>query len=139
MPDTGVVEREVRHYTVNTPAGTPIASPQVFPLVMPPRRVHLIQWRVPAGAAGLMGWRLTMGGVQVLPTPGTDLWVIAAGESGSWNIEEFPDSGAWQVTSYNTGTFTHALYLAFHVDHAGRRDQPQLTLAELDPDQVGAS
>ena len=124
MPEIGTIEREVRHYTTLVPAGTPVAAPQVTNLVMPPRRVHAVQWRVPPGAAGLMGWRLTMGGVQVLPTPGTDQWVIAAGESGQWAIEEFPDSGAWQVTAYNTGAFAHSVYHAFHVDHAGRRADP---------------
>lgn len=124
MADIGTIEREVRHYTVGIAAGTPIATPQVTSLAMPPRRVHSVDWRVPPGAAGLMGWRLTMGGVQVLPTPGTDLWVIAAGESGRWDISEFPDSGAWQITGYNTGAFPHNVYLAFHVDHAGRRPDP---------------
>lgn len=131
MPDYEAIEREVRHYTVTTPAGTQIAAPQVQTLVMPPRRVHVIDWRVPPGPNGLLGWRLTMGGVQVLPTPGTDLWVIASGETGHWDIEEFPDSGAWQVTSYNTGAFSHQLFLAFHVDHAGRRDLPDLILQGL--------
>lgn len=122
--DAAAGEREVRAYTVTVPGGTTQASPQVTQLAMPPRAVRAVTWRVPKGPQGLMGWRLTMSGVQVLPTPGTDLWVIADGEQQTWDISEFPDSGSWQVTAYNTGTYAHALYLVFHVSHAGRDTEP---------------
>lgn len=114
---------EQRNYTVTCPAGVAIASPRIFPLTMPPRRVARIHWRVPTGPLGSFGWRLTMGGVQVLPTPGNDLWLIADGDSGDWTVADLPDSGAWQVTAYNTGANPHSLYLEFTLDLLGDQDQ----------------
>jgi hypothetical protein len=65
---------------------------------------------------GSLGWRLSMGKVQVLPDPTTDLWVVADGETGTWSLDDLPDSGAWQVTAYNTGSSSHKVYLEFAVD-----------------------
>jgi hypothetical protein len=111
---------EVRNFTVTTPAGTAKATPLVTSLTMPPRRVARVHWRVPTGPMGSLGWRLTMGGVQVLPTSGGDAWVIASGESGAWVVQDLPDSGAWQLTSYNTGSNPHAVYLEFTLDVLGQ-------------------
>jgi hypothetical protein len=117
-------EREIRRYTVTIAAGTPVASPQVTALAMPPRAVRAVTWRVPKGHQGLTGWRLTMSGVQVLPTPGTDQWVTTDNAQETWDIREFPDSGAWQVTAYNLGNYPHSVFLTFHVEHAGRVPEP---------------
>lgn len=62
-----------------------------------------------------------MGGVPVLPLP-TGTYVIADGESGSWSVEDLPDSGAWQVTAYNTGAFNHSVYLDLFCDLIGLDD-----------------
>lgn len=105
---------QVRHFTATIPAGTPIAAPVVVDISFPPYIVESIEWRVPPGPLGVMGWRLTMGKVQVLPTAG-DLWIIADDHSAT--IRPSPDlsSGAWQVTGYNTGANPHSVYLAFHL------------------------
>lgn len=51
----------------------------------------------------------------MIPTD-SDPWVIDDGHAGTFALDGYPDSGAWQVTGYNTGTFAHSVYLAFHVD-----------------------
>lgn len=107
--------REVRHFTATIPAGTPIAAPATVAIAMPPRIVRSIYWRVPNGPMGNFGWRITMGKVQVIPSAG-DLFVVANDEHGTWEVHDFPDSGAWEVTGYNTGANPHSVYLAFHVD-----------------------
>ena len=112
--------REVRHFTVTIPAGTPIATPVTTSINFFPRKVHQIYWRVPNGPQGQMGWRLTMHTIQVLPTPGSDLWVIANDEHDTWTVDEMPDSGAWEVTGYNTGAYSHSVYLAFSVNPTSR-------------------
>lgn len=106
---------EVRNFTATIPAHTPVASPVVVGIAFPPRIVASIDWRVPGGPLGLMGWRLTMGGIQVIPTAG-DLWVIADGHSGVIRPSAELSSGAWQVTGYNTGANPHSVYLVFHLD-----------------------
>lgn len=114
---------EVRHFTPQIPAGTPQAAPAVISMAFPPRTVLRIEWRVPPGPSGKMGWQLTMGGAAVLPfPPGT--WIIADGQAGEFSGGALPDSGAWQLTGYNTGTFPHTVYVTFHL--AAIRRPPQL-------------
>lgn len=107
--------REIRHFTATAPAGTPQANPVTISIAFPPRIVREIYWRVPNGPMGTFGWRLTMGGVQVIPTAG-DAWIVANDEHGTWPMDGWPDSGAWQVTAYNTGANPHSVYLAFSLD-----------------------
>lgn len=107
--------REVRHFTATIPASTPLTAPVTVPIAMPPRIVRSVYWRVPNGPMGVFGWQLAMGGVIVLPTAG-DLYVVANDEHDTWYPEGHPDSGAWQVIGYNTGTSPHSVYLAFSVD-----------------------
>lgn len=97
------------------PAGTPKTAPFTTDTSFPDRVVRLVTWRVPPGPAGVMGWRLTMGGVQVVPLPAGS-WIVTDSAQGQWALDGQPDSGAWQVTGYNTGVFPHAVYLDFHVD-----------------------
>jgi len=109
------VADEVRHLTATIPAGTASTAPAVVSIAFPPRTVRTIDWRVPPGPSGLMGWRLTMGGVQVLPDDSAP-WVIDDNHAGTFVTDGYPDSGAWQVTGYNTGIYAHSVYLTFHLD-----------------------
>jgi hypothetical protein len=123
------VADDVRHFTATIPAGTQIANPFTQDISFPPRVVRTIDWRMPPGAAGTTGWRLTMGGVQVVPHL-SDPWVIDDGHAGTFALDGYPDSGAWQVTGYNTGTHPHAIYFVFHLDLV--RPKPRLA-APLSP------
>lgn len=106
---------EIRHFTATIPAGTPLAAPVIVDIGFPPRVVTSIDWRVPPGPAGLMGWDLTMGGVRVIPTQG-DRYIIADGQSGTIRPSRELSSGAWQVRGYNTGGQPHSVYLVFHLE-----------------------
>lgn len=105
---------EAREYQATIPAATPSSAPVTISLNMPPRIVQRVDWRVPPGNQGTLGWRLTMGKVQVLPHI-VQPWVIGEGIRGTWQVEGLPDSGAWEVTGYNTGSHPHAVYVVFHV------------------------
>lgn len=103
---------EVRSFAVTIPAGTPLEAPATFDVSFPPRDVVAVHWKVPPGPSGLMGWRLTMsGGNAVVPTGGG--WVIADNESDTWPLTGQPDSGAWEVTGYNTDIYDHTVYVDF--------------------------
>lgn len=125
---------EIQHFTATVPAGTPKLTPVTVAIAMPPRIVLSVDWRVPAGPMGVFGWYLAMGGVPVQPQPG-GTFVVAHDEHGSWNLAGQPDSGAWQVIGYNTGTNPHSVYLAFHVDLIERPAQlaPLLPAWEIGP------
>lgn len=120
---------EIQHFTVTIPASTPIAAPVTVAITIPVRIVTQVDWRVPNGPLGLMGWRLAMGGVKVLPLG--DDWVVANGESGTWHLTDQPDSGAWQVIGYNTGTHPHKVYVALHCDLVIRRRQQPAPLPAI--------
>lgn len=122
---------EIREAAATIPAHTPAAAPVTVDVSFPPRVVRSVSWRVPNGPMGVFGWRLTMGGVQVLPDAGV-AWVLANDESGTWVTGAAPDSGAWAVTGYNTGAYPHTVYLTFHLDlPAARRPEIQLVPAAL--------
>lgn len=107
---------DIRHFTVTVPAGVPATSATVFPITMPPRTVRRIDWRVPNGPLGLMGFLLQVKGGVVLPVAGAFVFVVANGETGYWELDNYPDSGDWQVAMYNTGVNPHSVYLTFHID-----------------------
>ena len=107
--------RDAYAFDVTIPAGTPVAAPVTVDTSFPPRRVWAIHWRVPPGAAGLMGFRITSGGAQVFPVkPGT--WLIRSGDAETLPVAGAHDSGKWDVTGYNTGVFPHTIHVVYHTE-----------------------
>lgn len=104
----------VQAFIATVPAGTPKAAPTTITLDVMPGVIDVIKWRVPPGPRGNLGWVLSMGGVQVIPE-NSPTYIIADNDTDSVAISGLPDSGAWQLVGYNTGTFDHSVYLDFHV------------------------
>lgn len=97
------------------PAGTPQANPQYTSIEIPPRLLTRIDWRVPPGPQGNMGFLISMGDIPVLPLP-AGTYIIANDQAGTWLLDDQPDSGAWQVTAYNTGSYPHSVFLTLYCD-----------------------
>lgn len=108
----------VQAFSATITAGTALATPMRVALSVLPGTIDLIRWRVPPGPRGTFGWQLTMGGVQVIPE-NSGQYIIADNEYDSIFVSGLPDSGAWQVTGYNTGANNHTVYLYFHVTPIG--------------------
>lgn len=104
----------VQAFTATITAGTPINSPMTVTLNVMAGVIDAIKWRVPSGPRGNLGWILAMGGVQVIPENQGN-YIIADDDTDTIQISGLPDSGAWQVIGYNTGSFNHTIYLDFHV------------------------
>lgn len=104
----------VQVFEATVTAGTPIASPMTITLNVMAGVIDAIKWRVPSGPRGNLGWILAMGGVQVIPE-NTGNYIIADNDTDTIQISGLPDSGAWQLIGYNTGSFNHTVYLDFHV------------------------
>lgn len=113
-PGLTAVATSVIALTATVPAGTAKASPVVVALGVGTNLIDKIHWRVPPGPRGNLGWYLSMGGVQVLPSDAGG-WVVADDEADDWTIEGLPDSGSWELTGYNTGSYDHTVYLYFEV------------------------
>lgn len=122
---------DIRHFTATLPAGAGSFTVSTISLAMPVRVVRRVDWRVPHGPMGTMGWVLAMGGVPVLPTSNYD-WVIADGETGYWEVDGYPDSGAWQLQGYNSGANLHSVYLTFHCQFPARPRAARPLLSPLD-------
>jgi hypothetical protein len=106
------VATSVTELVATIPAGTIPPAFVTVPLTIESATISGVRWRVPPGPRGNMGWALAMGGVQVLPDDAGS-FIIADDEYDTWQIENLPDSGAWQCIGYNTGTFDHSIYFAF--------------------------
>lgn len=104
--------REIRAFTLAIPPGTTANSPLVMDTPMPERRVDELQIIVPPGPSGLVGFAVLYAGVRVIPYL-SDQWIITAGESINWPLEDQPTSGDWSVAGYNTGSQTHSIYFRF--------------------------
>lgn len=121
--------REVRHYEVSVPAGTAKTSPLLADISFPVMRLLQVDWHLPPGCATVVGLALAMGGVQVQPLP-AGTYVTGEGRSGTWHLDDAPDSGAWQLKAYNTGAFPHAVHLSLHVEPIIRAEQPRQLLPD---------
>lgn len=108
MPD------EHYEFAVTVPAHTAIATPIVTDISTPARKVDSIQWLLPPGASGTTGFRLSSGGVQVVPT-NRGSWVIRDGTIDGAALARLHDSGKWDVTAYNTGAFPHTIHISMYV------------------------
>lgn len=129
---------ELRAFAVVIPAGTALAAPVTVDVSFAPMITERIDWQVPHGSSGLMGWRLTSGGAQVIPkNPGG--FLVADGQAGDWQFDGLHDSGKWEVTGYNTGVFPHVVNVRFHVAPIGERAAPLSSLAWLTSGRYGTA
>jgi hypothetical protein len=94
-----------------TPAGTSISSPKIVDMAMPAMEVNFIEWMVPNGPQGNLGWQLWYSNALVIPQNGT--WIITDGEIGKWDVNQFPQAGSWNFYGYNSGSYDHTVYLRF--------------------------
>jgi hypothetical protein len=117
---------EVREFVVVVANTATKAAPQVTDLLMPARVVREIRVRIPPGPRGEVGWLLGSGGQQIVPTNAGG-WIVGNDETIAWVLQGQLESGAWQLIAYNTGTFSHTLYVQFLVD------PPQLAAVALSP------
>lgn len=103
---------EIRSFALTIPANTPKSAPVTIPIVFPPRTVTQVDWQVPPGPSGLMGWALTIAGQPVIPrNPGA--FIVTDNRTQSWPLENYPDQGQWQLTGYNIDVYDHTVYLDF--------------------------
>lgn len=103
-------------FTITVPAHTAIANAitTLTPL-QTPRKLVGINWMIPQGPSGTLGWRFTMGKIQVVPV-NKGAWLIRDGNADGSELSRLPDSGAWEVTAYNTGANPHTIYVTYYAE-----------------------
>ena len=129
--------REVRQFQVTVATGTTATNPQKTDLSMPARIVRRVTVRVPPGPRGNVGFQLGSGGQPFIPyNPGQ--WVVADDATIPLDLAGAIDSGAWQLIAYNTGTYTHDLFVTFELDLVQEVGATQPVAQYIPADQLNA-
>lgn len=135
--------REIRTFEVAVPAGTPVDAPATTALEMPPRIVTGLHVVIPPGPAGNVGFYVAAAGQNIIPyNPGE--WIITDDEVIDWPLSGYHDSGSWALVAYNTGTYTHTLYVRFLLElttdttTSAPAPIPAGTLTSFNPDDLAA-
>jgi hypothetical protein len=118
--------REVLTFSATIPPGTRPTAPVSTAMPLGTRIVERVEFVVPSGLNGLVGFALKAGGTIVVPF-GSAQWIVASGETFGWDLEDQIQSGAWQLTGYNNGVYPHTIQVRFLLS------LPQLPKAQLQP------
>jgi hypothetical protein len=109
-------------FAPTTPAGTTSAAPYTSSFAMPALEVRHIQWMVPNGPQGNLGWQITFSGQPFIPVNGG--YIVTDNETSGWELDNQPETGAWGFSAYNTGTYSHTVYFRFLLDPLKGPDAP---------------
>jgi hypothetical protein len=104
-------------FVVTIPPSTPSSAPLTTNLAVGTDPVVRIRWRVPPGPRGHMSFAIAQSGVFVIPSQ-LGAYITADNEFDDFTSQDLPETGAWQLIGFNTGTFAHSVYLQFFTDPA---------------------
>lgn len=76
--------------------------------------VESIDVEVPSGPSGLMGFYLALSGQQWVPWE-MGQWITWDNQSRNWPLSNQPTSEGWELVGYNTGVYSHAVTVRFHL------------------------
>lgn len=102
-------------FAVTVPAGTPQAAPQVTALPFPDAVVTALEFIIPPGPSGLVGWQMRHSGQVVIPRTSGAFFVMDDTHE-TWALEGYPIGNKWQLAAYNNDVYNHLLQFIFHVD-----------------------
>lgn len=106
--------REVQSFRCSIPAGTAQAAPAVFPLPMMPLDIQWIEWEIPAGARGNVGFWLGSQGQQIIPFSSSGPnWIVADGYVAHWDMDNLAADNSWELRGYNLGVLAHIVTVRF--------------------------
>lgn len=118
--------QQVRTFFITIPAGTPKASPQETDMDFGDFDVQSVQFVVPFGSQGVMGFVFALAHQPIIPF-GTGEWLVSNNENTIWDLRGYPTSGAWSLIAYNTGKFPHTIQVRFLLNLIPRQSSPSLT------------
>ena len=103
---------QINQFTCQVPAGTAIANPAVFPMVLPNLDIVWLEWEVPPGPRGNVGFWIGSHGQQIIPFgSGAASWIVTDDRFTHWDLVDQPDSGDWELRAYNLGVDPHTIYV----------------------------
>lgn len=105
---------QVQQFANLIAAGTAKANPTVFPMALMALDIEWVEWEVPPGARGDVGFWIGSKGQPIFPyTVGAPQWIVTDGRFVHWDLENQPDSGDWEMRGYNIGVRPHTVYIRF--------------------------
>jgi hypothetical protein len=105
----------VHSFAVTVPTGYPSSAPYTQTLTMPPGEVNRVEFTVPDGPRGNVGFALGHGGTQVLPYE-AGAWFIWNSQDQGYDLERQVNAGVWTFFGYNTGQYSHLIQVRFLCD-----------------------
>lgn len=123
--------------SVTIPAGTAIATPATADISFAEYEVEAIQWVIPPGPNGNVGFRIANAGTQIIPYGSAD-WIIGNNEAPIWALTGQITSGSWQIIGYNLGKYSHTIQFRFAVSPVAA-DQGDQTATPVDLTGLGAT
>lgn len=106
--------REVQQFPCTVPANTAKANPAVFPLVMMPLDIEWLEWQVPSGVNGEVGFWLGSEGQQIIPfASGAANWIVTNDYTAHWDVDRLPADTSWELRAYNLGILPHVITVRF--------------------------
>lgn len=124
--------RQVYAFNVTVATGSTPATAVKTKLALPNLVVDQVRVRIPPGPCGQVGFALAISSQQIIPYQ-SGTWVVANDERITWDLDDFPTSGAWELWAYNTGHYPHTLELVFALSQLAATAviPPPLPLASL--------
>lgn len=102
-------------FPITVPAHTPQATPLVTSLSFHEGDVAVLEFIIPPGPSGLLGWQVLYSGQVIIPRGGAGFFVMDDTHE-SWQLEKYPTGGGWQIAAYNTDVYPHLLQFILHVN-----------------------
>lgn len=103
---------QVQPFALTVPANTPISSPVNLQMNLLPLDIVWLEWRVPPGPRGDVGFYFGSHGAPIIPYGSGPLpWIITDDEGAHWDLVDQPNSGDWNLVAYNIGLRPHTIYV----------------------------
>lgn len=128
----------VHPFTVQCPKKTTQANAVEVATAFDPGIVQRVDITFPAGHAYKTGIAVAVAHSVVIPHRSTT-WLIGDGETHSYQVSEYPDSGAWSVYLFNTDpVYAHSWQVRYHVRTLPKR-RPHIVITPIAPELIYAA
>lgn len=110
----------VLQFALTVPAGTAASSPVSLPMQLPNMDVAWIEYVVPPGPGGEVGFWVGSHGESIIPFSNSrNPWIITDDERVHWDLANQMDSGDWELVGYNVGRLDHVITVRFGLAPVG--------------------
>lgn len=104
----------IYQFSLTVPAGTAPGAPAVLPMALPSMEVVWVEWRVPPGPRGDVGFWIGSHGESIVPFSNQpNPWIVTDDEGAHWDLTAQMDSGDWELVAYNVGVRAHTVTVRF--------------------------